>query len=69
MSEELKSCPFCGSDGLIQKESDGGSMFVYCDGPGCWVSLGENYDRDAMPDHAFYDEDAAIAAWNTRTAN
>lgn len=67
MGDELKPCPFCGSKGRIQKDGDSGSMFIHCLGGNCLVAVGENYDRDAMPDHAFYDEDAAIAAWNTRT--
>lgn len=62
--EELKPCPFCGADGRIQKQDN--SMFVYCDGPNCLVALGESYDPDGMPDHAFYDEETAIAAWNRR---
>ena len=57
LKQELRSCPFCGHDGRIHK-SDAG-MFVYCDGPGCLVSVGENYDADAMPDHLFYEEEVS----------
>lgn len=42
--------------------------YVVCLGENCWCSLGENYDRDAMPDHHFHDQVEAIAAWNHRAS-
>lgn len=64
--EELTPCPFCGSAGLIQ--NDAGKYFATCYSHECGCCVGEAYDRDAMPDHMFYDEDAATAAWNRRAA-
>lgn len=65
MSEELKPCPFCGGAGHITGPDDG-CLFVHCLGPDCHCAVGENYDGDAMPKHAFYDPETATAAWNTR---
>jgi hypothetical protein len=41
-------------------------LYVVCMSPDCWCSMGENWDRDAMPDHQFRDEESAVAAWNHR---
>jgi len=32
----------------------------------CWCALGEQYDRDAMPEHRFVSAASASIAWNTR---
>lgn len=61
---DLLPCPFCGRGALLQ-EGDG-KFYVACSNAECFVALGERYDRDAMPDHIFYDEEAAASAWNTR---
>lgn len=66
---ELLPCPFCGEAAFVGGYSyDEPSMFyVSCSSPDCYCCLGEGYDRDAMPDHSFGSEEAAIAAWNNRT--
>jgi hypothetical protein len=63
--DELKPCPFCGSAGWVSENQFPG-FYAACTGHDCWASVGENYDRDAMPDHHYYDRDAAINAWNRR---
>ena len=60
---ELLACPFCGSAAGIS--SDDGRYFVSCQD--CFCCLGEAYDSYAMPAHIFYEREAAIAAWNTRS--
>ena len=71
MSEKLKPCPFCGSPALLSAyPHDRPEMFyVACYSPDCYCTMGEFYDRDAMPDHPFREKDAAIAAWNRRAAS
>ncbi len=64
--QELKPCPFCGSEAHLQDVADSSMCFVVCLGKTCWCAVGENYDRDAMPDHKFYSREDAVAAWNTR---
>ena len=60
MSEELKSCPFCGSVARIDV-SDFGSAMVYCTAEELAV------DCPVNPETGFHDNvAAAIAAWNTR---
>lgn len=65
MDEQLEPCPFCGADAAICGGSEYG-FYVVCNNLGCYCALGEGYDRDAMPNHSFRDEGAALAAWNTR---
>lgn len=71
MGIELKPCPFCGWSAQVgggMNDSDG--FYVVCASPrelGCFAAIGEGYDRDAMPDHCYMDEESAIAAWNRRT--
>lgn len=65
MSEELKPCPFCGSDAHIDGGEDYG-FYATCGSADCFCCVGEAYDRDAMPEHMFIERDAAIAAWNRR---
>ena len=64
---ELKPCPFCGSPAHFGGDSGSYSsygIYVACDN--CFCAVGEAYDRDAMPDHCFPDEESAAKAWNTR---
>jgi hypothetical protein len=64
VEQTLLPCPFCGSS--AKAVESGGLWFAQCTSRDCWAAYGEQYDRDAMPDHAFSERDAAIAAWNTR---
>jgi hypothetical protein len=72
-SEELLPCPFCGGEAILN-EGDG-KFYVACLKlePGalphrkCFATLGENYDRDAMPDHMYHSAEDATRAWNRRT--
>ena len=66
MSQELKPCPFCGAAAWVSPAEDG-RFYVACTGDECWAAMGEEYDHDAMPDHHYYSQEAAIAAWNTRS--
>ncbi len=60
----LLPCPFCGNHAHV---SEGGhKYYVACDSSDCYCAVGEAYDRDAMPEHMFYEAEAAIAAWNKR---
>lgn len=68
MSQELKPCPFCGSEGWISEPFDDCRFYVSCQGKECWASIGENYDTDGLPDHRYYSREAAVAAWNTRAS-
>ena len=53
ISNELKSCPFCGSEAEITKWHEG--YFVECRGHRCGGTIG-----------AYKTEEEAIEAWNTR---
>ncbi len=68
--QELKPCPFCGSSATICSADANhvfdGMFYVSCDK--CFCVVGEGYDASAMPDHQFYEREAAITAWNTRLA-
>jgi hypothetical protein len=64
----------CGGGAEVFPEEqsiNGGGYYVACAQPKfpfeeCWLSLGEEYDRDAMPEHRFRTKEEAIAAWNVR---
>lgn len=61
MPEELKRCPFCGSDGAVQLHSEIPEMHI----------VGCSQGADCIGGFAAYDfvtREAAIAAWNTRPA-
>lgn len=60
----LKSCPFCGGNAYFQ-EGDG-KYYIACSKSGCYVTLGEAYDRDAMPVYIFGTKQDAAIAWNKR---
>lgn len=70
MSEELKPCPFCGGKAQILKRAvklQGDPWYgtkvervVECDDCGCALFNQQFHE-------GFYDDDAAIAAWNRRT--
>jgi hypothetical protein len=63
MSVKLLPCPFCGSNAHITEEDS--RFFAGCDD--CFCAVGEAYDGCAMPNHCFYEEEAAAQAWNTRS--
>lgn len=73
MSEEgLSPCPRCGGGAEVFPEESDAGYYVMCAQPGfpfteCWLSLGEEYDRDAMPAHRFLTKEDAITAWNARS--
>lgn len=67
--KELKQCPFCGADGRVVDADESRQFYVTCVAKGCWCSVGENYDRDAMPDHMFRERADAVAAWNRRSVS
>lgn len=68
----LLPCPFCGrSAQVVIEDTPDGDCFVRCDTEGCWATIGENYDGDAMPNHMFKYEDGpgkAAATWNRRAS-
>lgn len=64
---DLLPCPFCGDVGPSIREDDG-KFCIVCTSIDCYCAVGEGYDGCAMPNHAFYEAEAAIAAWNTRPA-
>lgn len=73
-STELQPCPRCGGGAEVFPEESDAGYYVMCAQPQfpideCWLSLGEEYDRDAMPQHRFRTKEDAIAAWNTRSAD
>lgn len=65
MTDELKPCPFCGNI-RCSVIGDDEAYYVACGSRDCYAALGEVYDRDAMPEHAFKTQEDAIKAWNTR---
>ena len=65
----LLPCPFCGGEARICGEPEDANrygLYVACMNRECGCSLGEVWDRDAMPDHDFRDEESARKAWNHR---
>jgi hypothetical protein len=66
-TRELEPCPR-GHTGAQVCNSNERMFYVTCVDYDCFWTLGEGYDRDAMPDHAFRSEEEAIDAWNTRAA-
>lgn len=67
MEDELKPCPFCGSHAkVLGSDENNEGFYASCMGDNCWATVGENYDRDAMPDHMFRTEEIATTTWNTR---
>jgi hypothetical protein len=65
---ELKNCPFCGGEAsIVGTDYRGGMYYACCGNVNCFCCVGEGYDRDAMPDHAFVTEELAAEAWNSRT--
>jgi hypothetical protein len=61
---KLSPCPFCG--GEARSIEGDGKWYVTCTEAECFCSLGEIWDRDAMPDHHFTSEEDAVATWNAR---
>jgi hypothetical protein len=64
-AEELKPCPFCGSEAGIFGDKDA-HFYAACKSKICFCSLGEKYDIDAMPEHIFGDKESAAYNWNQR---
>lgn len=65
LTKDPLPCPFCGRDARIGGEDNYG-FYVACVDVGCYCAVGEGYDRDAMPSHAFRTEAEAVSAWNKR---
>lgn len=61
----LKKCPFCYAKATIIG-TDNDRYCAVCTSGNCFASLGERYDRDAMPDHVFASIKEAAMAWNSR---
>jgi Lar family restriction alleviation protein len=59
MSDDLKPCPFCGTNPLIQVYDDLNRQISY-------VIECNNYDCHAMPEVGSDRKEQAIAAWNIR---
>lgn len=70
---ELLPCPFCGGAARTQDDGEGDAgCYVACQSVDCFAVVGEGYDLDAMPNHAFKWDDRvanAIAAWNRRSSD
>lgn len=66
--EGLLACPFCG-DAYPELRKDDGKFCIVCTSLDCYCAVGEGYDAHAMPNHSFYEEEAAIKAWNTRSGD
>lgn len=70
----LQPCPFCGGEADLREANQ--SFFVQCNEViagllphrRCYAAMGENYDRDAMPEHMYSTAEDAAAAWNRRRA-
>lgn len=60
----MKKCPFCQQKATVSGIE--GQYYAVCTSGDCFCSLGERYDRDAMPDHVFKTIKEATAAWNMR---
>ena len=58
MNEELKPCPFCGTDGTIELDIEKRLKRVYCD---------NQIDCPMAPSAYFDTLDECRAAWNRRT--
>lgn len=65
MSDKLLPCPFCGGPARVL--GDDGKFYAICVGEDCYAAIGERYDRDAMPDHFYLNQEDAASAWNTRS--
>lgn len=60
----LRRCPFCANRARAVEGGD--RWYVACMNQDCFCALGERYDRDAMPGHAFETKADAEKAWNKR---
>ena len=60
MSDELKPCPFCGGEAMIEQTQHMGEYLyrIGCSKPGC---------RGRINGNAYESKTEAIAAWNTRS--
>ena len=56
MTDELKPCPFCGSDAVHTERSYFRDVLIYC----------ENCDAYFTVDSFYADENDVIKAWNRR---
>ena len=54
MSEEIKPCPFCGSEAVIGAWYEYGEPFIECSNPRCGAHI------------ELYSSDLNIRAWNRR---
>ena len=70
--EGLVPCYRCNSemvfgglyDDITEDEIERQGIYVVCTNDECFMSYGENWDRDAMPDHFFHSKDEARKHWN-----
>lgn len=63
MSEEIKKCPFCGSEAQLDNIDNGNNGWWYsviCMKPMCRCGV-------SSTDYSYYNEKDAIEAWNRRT--
>ena len=68
MSEELKPCPFCGSDvGTVYPTNPtlfDNHFLVICQKCGCIGPFSDEWTNGALSPREF--QEKAVAAWNTR---
>lgn len=59
MTNELKPCPFCGSDDQVQD----GEGWVMCNSCHAEVNWGNWNQRDPNPQHEFFESLAQLVFW------
>ncbi len=63
MSEELKTCPFCGGEAEIYDTGDGISFFIGCRTDRCYLSIKQQCIGQ------YSKQEQMIEAWNRRVDN
>lgn len=66
MTEELKPCPFCGSNNVRFEIEKHAVVCMHCKARGC-VAPTEEMALDMWSDRVGDSHDEAVAAWNSRT--